>query len=196
MEMVECSLFASVLCVLSPFTVPVPMSPVPLSLAVFVVYLAAVLLGAKQSVWCVVIYLLLGTVGLPVFSGFSGGIGVLLGPTGGYLIGYVPCALLVGWLGKAKKDGSRKEFTKGFAENSIGHFSKRRFVKYVLAMAVGTLVCYIVGTMWFLLVMGGSYTITQALLVCVVPYIFFDLVKILAAAAVAEPAGRILRNRE
>ena len=181
-QMVQVALFSGILCVLAPFTLPVPVSPVPLSLATFVVYLAAVLLGAKQGVVCVLVYLLLGAVGLPVFSSFSGGIGVLLGPTGGYLIGYVVCAVLVGWLTEAKC------FEKVF----FG----RKFVKNILAMCLGTLACYYIGTVWFMVVMSGSYTIAQALLVCVVPYLLFDLVKILAAAAVAGPVKRILRNRE
>ena len=181
-QMVQVALFSGILCVFAPFTVPVPVSPVPLSLATFVVYLAAVLLGAKQGAICVLVYLLLGSVGLPVFSGFSGGIGVLLGPTGGYLIGYVVCAVLVGWLTEAKY------FEKAF----FG----RQFVKNSVALILGTLVCYAFGTVWFLLVMSDSYTIVQALLVCVVPYIFFDMVKILAAAAVAGPVKRILQNRE
>ena len=195
-KMVEIALMSAVLCVISPFTIPIPMSPVPLSLATFAVYFSAILFGAKRSAGCVLIYLLLGMVGLPVFSGFSGGVGVLLGPTGGYLIGYVPCALLVGCLGRGKKEGSGKEFTRSFAQSAIGHFVERKFVKYVLAMIIGTFACYIFGTMWFLLVMKGSYTITQALLVCVVPYLFFDFIKILAAAAIAEPVGQVLRNRE
>jgi biotin transport system substrate-specific component len=181
-ELVEIALFAALLCVIAPFTLPVPGSPVPLSLATFGVYLAALLLGAKQGVLCVLVYLLLGMVGLPVFSGFSGGIGVLLGPTGGYLGGYVPCAFLIGWMANAKC------FEKAF--------SGRQFVKNSVAMILGTLVCYAFGTVWFLLVMSDSYTIVQALLVCVVPYIFFDMVKILAAAAVAGPVKRILQSRE
>lgn len=182
MKMVQTALFSGILCVISPFTVPVPLSPVPLSLATFVIYLAAVLLGAKQSALCVLGYLLLGMVGLPVFSGFSGGIGVLLGPTGGYLIGYVPCAVIVGRLVE------RKGFCKCLC--------RPRFVINVLAMTLGTLACYVLGTLWFLFIMKGRYSVWQALLVCVVPYLFFDLVKILAAATVAEPVKRILRNRE
>ena len=194
-KMVETALMSAVLCVISPFTIPIPMSPVPLSLATFAVYFSAILLGAQRSAYCVMIYLLLGMVGLPVFSGFSGGIGVLLGPTGGYLIGYVPCALLVGWLGKASKDGSAKGITKRFVESLIGHSVGRRFVKYVLAMVMGTLACYILGTVWFLFIMNGSYTITQVLFVCVVPYLVFDFVKILAAAAIAEPVRKLLQSQ-
>ena len=172
-QMVQTALFSGILCVLAPFTVPVPMSPVPFSLATFVVYLVGILLGTKQGVVCVLVYLVLGAVGLPVFSGFSGGIGVLFGPTGGYLFGYLACVALVGRLTGAK----------------------RRLLWNVFSMTLGTLLCYFLGTAWFLVVMDGSYTIGQALLVCVVPYLVFDFVKILAAAATAEPVKRIIKNR-
>ena len=171
-EMVRVALFSGLLCVLAPIAIPVPMSPVPLSFATFVVYLKGVLLCVKQSVLCVLVYLLLGAVGLPVFSGFSGGIGVLLGPTGGYLLGYLPCVALIGWMCDAK----------------------RRAIRTVFAMILGTLLCYLLGTVWFLAVMKDSYTIGQAVLVCVVPYLIFDFVKILVAAAVEKPIKRVLRN--
>ena len=100
--MVRTALFSGILCVLAPVALPVPGSPVPLSLATFAVYLTGMILGTKQGVLSVLVYLFLGTVGLPVFSGFSGGIGILLGPTGGYLLGYIPCVLVTG-LGKDKK---------------------------------------------------------------------------------------------
>ncbi len=171
MQMAEIALMGAVLCVISPFTIPVPASPVPLSLALFGVYLAAVLLGAKRGALSVLVYLLLGMVGLPVFSGFSGGIGVLLGPTGGYIIGYLLCALVIGLLAE-------------------------RGVHTIFAMAAGTLVCYCFGTIWFLIIMKETYTLIQALLVCVVPYLIFDLIKILAAAAVTVPVRKIVRRIE
>ena len=180
-EMAETALMSAVLCIIAPFAIPVPLSPVPLSLATFAVYLAAVLLGTKKGVLCVFVYLLLGLVGLPVFSGFSGGIGVLLGPTGGYLMGYLPCALLVGWLKDIRALGKV--------------FGKYRFVRLVFAMLSGTLVCYLIGTVWFMTVMSGSYTFGQALLVCVVPYLFLDLVKILAVAMIAKPVGQVIRKQ-
>lgn len=180
-ELVEIALFAAVLCVIAPFTIPVPVSPVPLSLATFGVYLAAVLLGAKRGACCVLVYLLLGMIGLPVFSGFNGGIGVLAGPTGGYLLGYVLCAWIVGWLVK-KQVPLKKMKSRG-----------RQVMWNMFAMTLGTLVCYTMGTTWFLVVMSGSYTVTQALLVCVVPYLVFDFIKVLAAAMMAEPVKIIRR---
>ena len=174
-QMAEIALMSAVICIVAPFTIPVPASPVPLSAATFVIYLAAILLGAKQSAVCVLIYLLLGMVGLPVFSGFSGGISVLLGPTGGYLAGYLPCALIVGWMTNAKQGNGS-------------------FLQNMGAMMLGTGACYFFGTIWFLVVMDGSYSVVQALLLCVVPYLIFDLIKILAAAAVVVPIKKMLRR--
>jgi len=71
-----------------------------------------------------------------------------------------------------------------------------RGVHSVFAMTAGTLVCYCLGTLWFLIIMKGTYTLIQALLVCVVPYLIFDLIKILAAAAVAVPVRKIVRRIE
>lgn len=171
LELAEIAMMSAVLCVVAPFTIPLPISPVPLSLATFAVYLAAVLLGTKKGGICVLVYLLLGMAGLPVFSGFSGGIGVLSGPTGGYIIGYVFCAVVIGLL-------------------------LSRGVNIMLSLICGTLVCYCFGTVWFLIVMKGTYTLFQALLLCVVPYLLFDGMKLFAAAAVAVPVRKIIRRIE
>ena len=86
-QMATCAIMAALLGVLAPLALPV--GPVPISLATLVVYLAAYILEPKWSIVSVVIYLLLGLVGLPVFSGGKAGVGTLVGPTGGYLIGYL-----------------------------------------------------------------------------------------------------------
>lgn len=174
MEMTKVALMSGVLCVLAPLMIPVPGSPVPLSMATFGVYLAGAILGAKQGAGCILIYLLLGMVGLPVFSGFSGGVGVLLGPTGGYITGYLPCALVVGKL-------------------TAHRLSK---VWNGLAMAVGTVICYFFGTVWFLIIMDGTYSFKQVMLICVVPYLIFDSFKILVAALLAAPIRKVLRRIE
>ena len=192
LQMVRTALFSGILCVLAPVALPVPGSPVPLSLATFVIYLAGMVLGAKQGVLSVLVYLFLGTVGLPVFSGFSGGIGILLGPTGGYLLGYIPCVLMAG-IWKEKKRKSTK------LNVNLTNNKPRRMKQTacdMLAMLSGTMLCYVFGTLWFMAVMDGSYTFAQALIVCVVPYFVFDAVKIMAAAVLGLPLRRIFRNRE
>lgn len=192
LQMVRTALFSGILCVLAPVALPVPGSPVPLSLATFAVYLTGMVLGAKQGALSVLVYLFLGTVGLPVFSGFSGGIGILLGPTGGYLFGYIPCVLMIG-LRKNKKRNDKK-LNVNLTNTKPGHM--KQTACDMLAMLSGTVLCYAFGTLWFMVVMDGSYTFMQALIVCVVPYFAFDAVKIVAAAALSLPLRRILRNRE
>lgn len=170
-QMAEIALMSAVLCVISPFAIPVPMSPVPLSLSTFAVYVTALILGARKGAVCILIYLFLGIVGLPVFSGFSGGIGVLVGPTGGYLIGYLVCVVVTGLSTEAavlKKC-----------------FGKRQFLQNVFSMVLGTLSCYVPGTVWFLFVMEGTWSLGQVLLVCVVPYLTLDMMKIFVAATLA-----------
>lgn len=193
MQIAEVGLMSAVLCVLAPFTIPVPVSPVPLSLATFAVYLAATLLGAKKGMFSILIYLLLGLAGLPVFSGFSGGAGVLLGPTGGYLIGYIPCGLLTGWLVERDASWKRREKSSGKKKEKTCH--RKRMVWNFFAMFLGTLSCYLFGTAWFLAVMEG-YTVSQAVLLCVVPYLFLDMVKMMLAAYLAVPVKKLLRRIE
>lgn len=94
-ELCEVALMTSLFCIAAPLTIPI--GPIPLSLATLLVYLAGALLGRKKGTMAVGLYLLIGAAGLPVFSGFSGGIHKLAGVTGGYLIGYVVCAAMVGW---------------------------------------------------------------------------------------------------
>ena len=86
-QMATCAIMAALMCILGPLSIPI--GPVPVSLTNLVVLLAAVLLGAKLSTVSAVVYILLGLVGLPVFSGFQGGVAKLAGPTGGYIIGFI-----------------------------------------------------------------------------------------------------------
>ena len=175
MQMAEIALMSAVLCVIAPVAVPLPFSPVPLTLATLAVYLAAAVLGPKKGAISVLIYLLMGMAGLPVFSGFSGGIGRLAGPTGGYIIGYIPCAVLAGWMLQ---------------------YHQQRLAWNMTAMLLGTLVCYGFGTVWFLIIMEETYTLFQALVICVMPYLVFDVIKIVAASALAVPIRKILRRIE
>lgn len=172
-KLVLCGLCAALLCVLSPLAIPV--GPVPITLATFAVMLSAALLGPKLGVTAVAIYLLLGCVGTPVFAGFSSGFGALLGPTGGYLIGYLPLALVTGFLGQ-KLCAGRKALGKTGA--------------LVLAMAVGTVVLYALGTAWFMAMTGTP--LAGAMLGCVVPFLPGDAAKIGVVALAAPQLQRAL----
>ena len=126
-ELTLTALMAAIICVLGPLSVPLPFSPVPISLTMIGIYLAVYAVGMWRGTIAVIIYLLLGLVGLPVFSGFSGGPAKLLGPTGGYLIGFVFTALISGFF--------------------VDRFWRKRLVSAV-GMILGIGVAYIFGTAW------------------------------------------------
>lgn len=182
--MTEVALMAAILCVLAPFSIPV--GEIPITLATFAVYLTAAILGSKKGTASVLIYLLIGMVGVPVFSNFTGGAAKLAGPTGGYLIGYLPCAFLVGFF-------MEKEFKDTKSLNGTVR-TAFEFVRSVAAMVLGTLVCYLFGTAWFMYQMSETYTVAQAIAICVIPYLAFDIVKIILASAIAVPIRKLLKR--
>lgn len=154
------SMFTAVLAVCSWISIP---WTVPLTLQTFGVFLTVSVLGGKRGTVSVLAYLLLGMVGVPVFSGFSGGIGCLFGSTGGYIIGFLFTALTM-W-GMEVLFG-RKSFA------------------LVLSMILGLLACYFFGTAMFVTVYSineGSIGVWTALTLCVFPYIIPDLIKIALA---------------
>lgn len=150
-KMVYCALMAAVLCVISPLSIPV--GAVPISLATLGVMLAGALLGAQLGTLSVLIYLVLGWVGLPVFAGYSSGFTCLFGPTGGYMIGYLFLAFLTGFL-----------------------YKKKTLLYLVGSILVGELVLYLLGTIWFMFVAQTS--LVSALTICVLPFIPGDIAKI------------------
>lgn len=157
---------AAILCIFSPISLPV--GAVPVSLGIFAVCLISALMPYKQSVAAVVIYILLGAAGLPVFSGFVGGFQQLAGITGGFIIGYIPCALITSIL--------------------IGRSENKKFI-YPLSMAVGVIFCYILGTAWYSLQTNTDFI--AAVPICVLPFIAGDIIKIAAASV----TGILIRKR-
>ena len=164
--MTSIALMAAVLCVVGPFTIPI--GPVPVSLAPLVILLSVYILGTKNGTLSLLIYLLIGAVGVPVFSGFTGGLGKLAGPTGGYFIGYILMALIAGWF--------------------IHRFYDKVVIQF-LGMVLGLAVLYAFGTAWLAFSAGMSFG--AALAAGVLPFIIFDLIKIIIAIAL----GRTVRNR-
>lgn len=159
-------IFAALIAVCS--WLQVPFGAVPVTLQTFAVCVAAALLGTKRGVLCVFIYILLGLIGVPVFSGFKAGAGALLGVTGGYIIGFIFTALIV-----------------GLAADMLGD---KAWV-YAASMVLGVLVCYAFGTAWFVVVYTKkveAITVGGALSMCVFPFIIPDLIKIALAAAMAK----------
>lgn len=161
-----CALLCAFICVLAPLSLPI--GAIPLSLATFAVYIVSSIAKISISLPALIGYILLGAFGIPVFSGFTGGFQQLAGVTGGYIIGYIPCLIIVSLI--------------------IQKHENKKYI-YPLSMVLGTLVCYIFGTAWYIIQTNSS--LSSALLLCVVPFITGDIIKIAAASAV----GFTLRKR-
>lgn len=163
-QMTACALVAVAMCVCSWLSVP---TPVPFTMQTFAVFSALLLLGGRLGLISLAVYVLLGAVGLPVFSGFTGGVGRLIGPTGGYILGFFIMALVY-WLLERRCEGSR--------------------VKKILSLVLGLLLCYAFGTAWYVRVYalgGGVISLGGALMGCVVPFILPDAIKLALAMWVA-----------
>lgn len=159
-EMVFTAICTALICILAPISVPV--GAIPVSLGTFAIYFSAALLGGKRGTAAVIVYIMLGMVGLPVFTFMRGGVGVLFGATGGYIIGYIPLAFLTGVFSDMK---SKMHWTMPFG------------------MVLGTVVMYTFGTAWYMIM--SSSTLAAALLACVVPFLVFDSVKMVLATLLA-----------
>ena len=146
-------LMAAVMCILGPLSLPI--GPVPVSLTNLVIYFTVFVIGAKAGLGSCCLYLLLGAVGLPVFSGYAGGLGKLAGPTGGYLIGFIPMIIIGGLLMEK---------------------SNRNLIVTSIGWVFGTAVAYFLGTIWFVHITHS--TVMYALTVCVFPFIIADIAKI------------------
>ena len=171
-RMTRCALMSAVICVLAPLSIPLS-SLVPVSLATLAVMLAGAILGAGDGITCTALYLLLGAIGMPVFAGFSSGVGVLFGMTGGFLFGYLPLAFCSGWAAR-RYQGNRWGMSAG--------------------MGIGTVLLYAIGTVWFMAV--TEMPLAAALGACVVPFLPGDALKIAAVCLIAPRLSAALKISE
>ncbi len=169
-KIARCGIFAAIICVCSFIAIPIGVIPVTASL--MCIMLSGIVLTPLEAFAATVVYVIMGALGLPVFSGGSGGIGVLLGPTGGYIWSYPFCALLVSFISHIK------------VKNKILSFAVPFF-----GSITGTLPCYTLGTVQYMLVCNASFY--TALVACVIPFVIVDVLK----AATATVIGVPLRKR-
>lgn len=167
-DMAFVAMFAALIAVCSMISIPI--GEVPVTLQTFGVCLAAAMLGRRRGILSVLIYILLGAVGVPVFAGFKGGFGVLAGPTGGYIAGFLLTALII-----------------GTAADKWG----RKALPLTLSMVLGVLLCYAVGTAWFMIV--TKMHLGESLLLCVVPFLIPDGVKIAAAVILSVQLSKVVK---
>lgn len=162
------SLFAALTAILSQISIPLPFTPVPINLATLSVLLSGAILGKKGGAISQIVYAILGAVGLPVYANFLSGIGILIGPTGGYIIGYIIAAFVVG---------------------IIVEKSEKNLGTYLLSMCLGIIACYILGTAWFMYITNNN--LISALTLCVLPFIPGDIIKIIFGAFIANRLKKI-----
>ncbi len=170
-SLVFIALFGAIISIISIIPTGIYILGVPATLQTFAVAMTAYLLGSKNGMNSTLIYILLGLIGLPVFSGFKGGPGVLLSVTGGYIIGFIPFSLV---LGATKQIKSK--------------------VKIAIVSFMGLLICYIIGTVWFSIVSKTSFF--TAFIVILLPYIPKDILCMVAAYIVAAKIKKSIKILE
>ena len=176
MSIKRMALVAMMTCLLiicSWLTIP---AAVPFTLQTFAVFCSLILLGGKSGLTSVVLYVFMGIVGIPVFSGFQGGIGHILGPTGGYIIGLIAAAVFYCLFEPL--------------------FAKAAKIQLV-ALIGGQLICYLFGTLWFQVfygIRGVSYSFCTIIFICVIPYIIPDIVKLVFAWIISKKVRKAIMN--
>ncbi len=172
-NLVYISIFVVLIAICSWISIPLT---VPVTLQTFGVFMAVGLLGGKRGTLAVLVYILMGALGIPVFSGFTGGIGIIAGTTGGYIVGFLFSALLM-W-------GMEKAFGRSTAV-------------LALSMVLGLVLCYAVGTLWFMAVYGassGAIGILTVLGWCVFPFIIPDVAKIVLALILTRRLSGVIQR--
>lgn len=171
--MVYIAVFAVLIAICSWISIP---TVVPFTLQTFAIFLSIGILGGKRGTLAVLVYILLGLMGIPVFAGFSGGIGVLAGNTGGYIMGFLLSALVM-WV----------------MEKILG----RKLWVLALSMIIGLVVCYAFGTAWFMIVYTGNtgaVGLASVLGWCVVPFLIPDFIKIALAFILSKRLEKLIER--
>lgn len=159
------ALFTALIAICSWISIP---TTIPFTMQTFAIFMTVGALGTRRGTLSIIIYILLGAIGVPVFAGFSAGLGVLIGSTGGYVIGFVFSAIVTGL---------------------IIQYGGNKLPVMLLAMILGLVVCYIFGTSWFMYFYtktSGAIGVMTALTWCVFPFIIPDVVKIVLAIIVVK----------
>ena len=166
------ALFVSFTAVCAQISIPLPFTPVPRNLALIMVFMSGYIMGSAKGAISPIIYVLLGCVGAPVFAGFQGGLGIIIGSTGGYVVGYIAASFIVGL----------------FVKN------KRGAITVGLSMTSGLIACYFSGTLWFMI--STKTNLLDALLMCVIPFLFGDILKIFLSVILSQRIKEMFSNRK
>ena len=172
LDLVYTAMGVTLICVCSWINIPMT---VPFTLQTFAIPAVLLILGKKRGTIATIVYVLMGAIGIPVFAGFSGGLAILLGNTGGYIIGFIFIALIY--------------------TAAVKIFGEKKGVK-IISLIAGLIVCYAFGTAWFMYIYlkdTGDVGLITVLTWCVLPYIVPDLVKIFLAILISDRVKRFIR---
>lgn len=160
-ELVLTGMFTAIICVLSLISIPTQI--IPFTMGLFAIFLTGALLPPRNALLAVLVYLLIGAIGIPVFANFKAGLSALTGPTGGYLMAYPLMSFITSL--------------------SYQYSKKYKVAALTIGMLLSLLVCYLLGTLWFTLILPKTFY--EALALCVFPFILFDLLKIAFAVSLS-----------
>lgn len=170
-DLTKVALMAAIICILAPISIPIPIGPVALTLCTFALYLSVYILSPKQAIAATALYLLIGAIGIPVFSGYTAGFAKFAGPGGGYLVGYI---FLV----------------------AISSFFVQKYpnspVKQMAGAFLATIVTYGIGTFWLAKVTNASFIATLPMGALI--FLPLDIVKIILSCVVGRKVQRYLNN--
>jgi biotin transport system substrate-specific component len=161
-EITLVGIFTALTAIFAQVSIPIPFSPVPITLSIFAVFMTSIILGKKCGTMSMLIYVLIGAIGVPVFAGLSGGFDIIAGPKGGYILSYPIMAFLIGMIIEKKKEASSTDL--------IG------------ILVVGLIICYSLGATWLAITIKADAA--KAISVGVAPFLPLDLLKIVLAAVV------------
>ena len=172
-DLVYCALGAVLIAICSWISIP---TTVPFTMQTFAVFFVLSALGGKRGMISMIVYILLGAVGVPVFAQFASGIGILLGNTGGYIVGFVFIGLIY--------------------RLTVHCLGKKLWVE-ILALVSGLIVCYAFGTAWFMILYlqaNGAVSLAMVLSWCVIPFILPDLIKLFLALTLARRISKAVNG--
>ena len=170
-DLILCAVFAAIIAVLAQISIPLP-GGVPLTMQTLAVGLAGIILKSKKGFIAVLIYVLMGAIGIPVFANLTGGIGIIVGPTGGFIISFPIMAFIIGVV--SEKTNKKSLIFIGFL--------------------IGTVISYLIGTIQFSIVTGESFY--KGIMLCVLPFVLTDIIKGILASLIGQTlkAHKGLRN--
>ena len=166
-EIVIIAIYIALLTIFSWISIP---SIVPFTLQTFMIFIIAYTLKLKSALCVVVIYLVLGIIGVPVFSSFNSGLSYFLGSTGGFLLGFIPMVVIINVL-SIKNNNETKV---------------KNYIYQVLISLLGLIICYIMGLVWFMFIYKAPYTLSKALFAVIIPFIVPDIIKMVIAMIVSK----------